>query len=163
MGSRHWTLRDEEVNVLHQRFLGEGGYGEVHQVSLRFYDYPDILKMIENSSGRCFARKVIPLRRGADAKDIENEMRAVNKLCKSGHANIVQVVEFGSLKLDSVWHFIDMELCDFTLANYADGEDVPLLPNWKKVKENDFFHSSICNINRQIIEGLVFIHHHREV
>jgi len=31
--ARHWTVRDAESNITHQKLLGEGGYGEVHQVS----------------------------------------------------------------------------------------------------------------------------------
>jgi hypothetical protein len=27
-----WTVRDDETNVVHEKLLGEGGYGEVHQV-----------------------------------------------------------------------------------------------------------------------------------
>jgi hypothetical protein len=29
-----WTIRENEQNVVHQELLGEGGYGEVHKVSL---------------------------------------------------------------------------------------------------------------------------------
>lgn len=32
--SKHWTIRDEEENLIHQELLGRGGYGEVHKVSI---------------------------------------------------------------------------------------------------------------------------------
>ena len=91
--------------------------------------------MIETTSGHLFARKVVRLFGEVDKKDVENEIRAVTKLCKSGHANIVQVLEFGVLKEDSAWHFIDMELCDITLEGYVRGADIPCLPNWRQVNE----------------------------
>lgn len=35
IGSKHWTIRDEEEDVIHQELLGMGGYGEVHKVSVQ--------------------------------------------------------------------------------------------------------------------------------
>jgi len=32
MSGPHWTARENETNVSHQKLLGKGGYGEVHQV-----------------------------------------------------------------------------------------------------------------------------------
>ena len=119
--------------------------------------------MIDTSDGRLFARKVVRLFGAVEATDIDNEIRAVTKLCKSGHANIVQVFEFGLLKDDSAWHFIDMELCDFTLENYIRGDETPPLLSWEQVKLQKLFHTTISDINGQILEGLIFIHGHREV
>jgi len=33
--SKHWTIREEEDNITHEGLLGQGGYGEVHKVSLQ--------------------------------------------------------------------------------------------------------------------------------
>ena len=121
--------------------------------------------MIDKSNGRLFARKVVRLFGDVELKDIENEIRAITKLCKTGHENIVQVFEFGVLKEDSAWHFIDMELCDFTLEKYIQGADVPGLPKWGQFEEpiSVFRARAICHINGQILNGLHFIHSHQEV
>ena len=29
---RHWTIREEETGIVHLELLGEGGFGEVHEV-----------------------------------------------------------------------------------------------------------------------------------
>jgi hypothetical protein len=29
---RHWTIREEETGISHLKLLGEGGFGEVHEV-----------------------------------------------------------------------------------------------------------------------------------
>lgn len=33
MDTKHWTIRDDEKDIVYQELLGEGGYGEVHKVS----------------------------------------------------------------------------------------------------------------------------------
>jgi serine/threonine protein kinase len=91
-------------------------------------------------------------------KDVDNEVRAVNKLCKSNHPNIVQVLELGQLRADSTSFFIDMELCSVSLDNYIySGALAPGLYVW------DTTPSQICSIFKDIIHGLVFIHEHGEV
>jgi hypothetical protein len=50
--------------------------------------------------------------------DIDNEIRAVSKLCKDWHPNIVQVLALGQLRPDSTWFYIDMELCSVSLETY---------------------------------------------
>jgi hypothetical protein len=30
---KHWTIRDEEEDIVHHELIGRGGYGEVHKVS----------------------------------------------------------------------------------------------------------------------------------
>jgi len=49
---------------------------------------------------------------GITKEDIDNEVRAITKLCKSRHSNIVHVIDHGPLKPDSAFYFIDMELCE---------------------------------------------------
>jgi len=29
---QHWTVRDDETDISHDKLLGQGGYGEVHKV-----------------------------------------------------------------------------------------------------------------------------------
>lgn len=31
--SKHWTIREAETAISHQKLLGTGGFGEVHEVS----------------------------------------------------------------------------------------------------------------------------------
>ena len=49
--------------------------------------------------------------------EIESEARAAMDLSESGVKNIVSVMKFGDLP-DSVYYFIDMELCDLDLDSY---------------------------------------------
>jgi len=102
---------------------------------------------------------------GVSKEEIENELRAVNKLCKSAHPNIVQVFGVGPLLRDSVVYFIDMELCDLSLERYCHGENVPGLPNWNILRDQGPFQfgRGIWDILEQIVEGLKFIHKKREV
>jgi hypothetical protein len=41
-----WTVRRDEENICHRQLLGEGGYGQVHQVSASFLavgvDFADV-------------------------------------------------------------------------------------------------------------------------
>jgi hypothetical protein len=32
MATKHWVIRDNEENVVHETAIGAGGYGEVHRV-----------------------------------------------------------------------------------------------------------------------------------
>src|SRR5271170_3279319 len=91
---------------------------------------------------------------------VENEIRAVVKLCKPGaHENIVAVLGHGLLR-NSMFYFFDMELCDYNLDSYIqrsprdsgqDWHDMSV-SNWNKKM------SSICGIMNQISNGLVYIH-----
>jgi serine/threonine protein kinase len=83
------------------------------------------------TNNKCFARKIIRVFVGVSEKEIKNEIRAVNKLCKSSHPNIVQVLDFGKIKNDGALYFIDMELCSFTLESYIQGREVPFIESWE--------------------------------
>jgi serine/threonine protein kinase len=88
-----------------------------------------------------------------NVSDIENEFRAVKKLCQSSHPNIVQVFDMGQLRKDSSFFFLDMELCSrFTLADYMTGADIPTLEPWNSKP------LTICHVLRPIVNGLSFIH-----
>ena len=59
-----------------------------------------------------FARKLIRLFGGVTREDIDNEARAISKLCGPGTSRtIVEVLKHGWLPRDSSCYFIDMELC----------------------------------------------------
>jgi hypothetical protein len=64
-----------------------------------------------------FARKLIRIPR-VEAKVIDNEVRVLIELCCEGaHPHIVAVLRIGELR-NSQDLFIDMELCDLSLAEY---------------------------------------------
>jgi serine/threonine protein kinase len=150
---RHWTIRSNESNISHGELLGEGGYGQVH-------------KMFDSKTEKCFARKLIRLFAGISTRDIENEIRAVKKLCKNGHPNIVQVFQLGKLEADGGLYFIDMELCDVSLDRYIRGETSPYLVNWTVVREQAIREAKpteVLWIANQILDGLIFIHKQKEV
>jgi serine/threonine protein kinase len=91
-------------------------------------------------------------------KDIDNENRAVSKLCKGGHRNIVQILALGQLRPDSTWFYIDMELCSVDLGTYIKTtEPVMNLPRWEARP------LQMCHILDEIVNGLVFIHENKEV
>ena len=52
-------------------------------------------------------------------KDVQNELRAIKKLCQdNSHPNLVSVFGHGQFfdrKSQLTWFYIDMELCDFNL------------------------------------------------
>lgn len=53
---------------------------------------------------------------GVTTEDIENEARAISKLCGPGTSRyIVEVIKHGWLPRDKTCYFIDMELCSKTL------------------------------------------------
>jgi serine/threonine protein kinase len=90
-----------------------------------------------------------------DADDIHNEIRAVGKLCKRRHRNIVEVVSI----CKDVWktipaYFIQMELCDGDMDSYIQrryelGEPIGAL--------------EVVDTMVQILDGLVFLHENDEV
>lgn len=179
-----WILREGESNVKHQGPLGEGGYGEVHKVRVlnvktsltcerwlislqERYKAPSGFKIGDTIGpltlicAQFFARKVIRWFGRVSRADIKNEIRAVQKLCRSSHPNVVQILEFGQLKRDSKFYFIDMDLCDFSLAQYIQcGVEVPGLVDWQIARQQP---QNIFEITGQIIEGLIFIHKNEEV
>lgn len=105
---------------------------------------------------------------GRFKKDIDNELRAIDKLCKTGHPSIVEVFEYGQLKPDLYFYYIDMELCDFTLEEYIHGKEVPRLKNWESIRSDKLFGAYelkfyVLEIAEEILNGLIFIHRHDEV
>jgi serine/threonine protein kinase len=96
-------------------------------------------------------------------KDIDNEIRAIQKLCQNEHMNIVQVFEYGRLKPDGVTYFIDMELCEVSLANYMKGHEIEGLISWPTIRSQNKVISHAYYILQQVLNGLLFIHSLGEV
>ena len=97
-------------------------------------------------------------------KDIDNEKRAINKLCLSSHPNIVQVFKHGSLAEITAFYFIDMELCDCNLEEYIHNKRaVPRLLSLKNAINHGLGPLYVCRITQQITDGLKFMHDHNEV
>ena len=99
------------------------------------------------------------------SNDIENEVRAIKKLCgHDAHPNIVEVLRLGVL-VGSPYYFIDMELCDMNLENYIynNSPKRESLPRFVKTAPSSVKASQIWNIMRQVASGVAFIHSHEEV
>jgi serine/threonine protein kinase len=90
--------------------------------------------------------------------DVDNEVRALKKLCQNQHPNIVQVFDYGQLNTDGTIHFIDMELCDISLGNYLLGQELKDVISWTTVREQEEIPTHAYNILQQILNGLLFIH-----
>jgi serine/threonine protein kinase len=96
-----------------------------------------------------------------DNSPAQNEIRAIRKLCNGKHKNIIEVFAIGEFA-DSMYTFIDMEICDLNLEDYNKNiwmtnlvhENLDL----KGVKE-----LQACNIMKQISDGIVFVHQQGEV
>src|SRR5271154_2486956 len=95
-----------------------------------------------------FARKVLDFQR-SQSSQFPDELRTVEKLCKEGNENIIEVLQADYLQ-DSGHRvpFIDMELCDFNLKQFNDN-------HWKVLNA---YYPQAWNIMAQIASGLVFIH-----
>lgn len=98
-------------------------------------------------------------------KDIENEIRAIEKICgHNTHQNIVEVLRVGKLRAEP-YYFIDMELCDMNLENYIyrTSPSTDALPRFVKTASSSVKASQIWNVMRQVVSGVVFIHSHNEI
>jgi serine/threonine protein kinase len=102
-----------------------------------------------------FARKII--RSPSSSLSIQNELRAVQKLCNGRHRNVIKVLNTRELTEMSVFIFIDMELCEMNLDQFnAACWPEKAKPLWVGAKE-------IWNIMAQIADGLTFIHDQKEI
>jgi serine/threonine protein kinase len=102
-----------------------------------------------------YACKVIKQGPGMNVDDIRNEIRAIKKVSKSCHPNIVNIL---SISKDT-WenkpaYFIQMELCDGDMDGY-------IRERYRQGKS--FSGLEIADIMVQVLEGLVFLHNHDEV
>ena len=123
-------------------------------------------------SFQVFARKVIRLGAFLSAKEIQNEVRAVNKLCLESvaHENVVAVYRHGNLVKSPAVYFFDMELCKFNLETYIPRlwestslEKVALVDQSPLVVKLESRIKYIWAIMCQIAKGVAFIHRQKEV
>jgi serine/threonine protein kinase len=107
-----------------------------------------------------FARKLIRPFGGVTDEDIRNELRALDKLCTHHVDNIVRLLRHDFLP-QSVFYYIDMELCSFNLEDYIQGG----WPNGFGVKSHFASRAIlvIWEILGDIAKGLAFIHSLKEV
>jgi len=89
-------------------------------------------------------------------------VRALKKLCQNKYTNIVQVFNYGQLNPDGAVYFIDMELCDMSLEDYLQGQELEHM-SWAAIREQEEVLTHAYNILQQILNGLIFIHCLHEV
>jgi serine/threonine protein kinase len=110
-------------------------------------------------TGQIFARKIIRIM-GSNQhqeivrKTIENEVRAVTKICQSGHSNIVKVLRHRAIP-DTMLYEIDMEYCVYNLHTY--------MTRHSPSSENPIEMRYLIAIMLSITNGLIFIHSKGEV
>jgi len=97
---------------------------------------------------------------GTEAKVIENEVRAITKLCEKGtHPHIITVLKIGELR-DTRFLFIDMELCDLNLAEYIHcTRAVSSVPTYFiKDQPPPLRAQQIWNVMLHIAKGIQYLH-----
>jgi serine/threonine protein kinase len=97
-------------------------------------------------------------------KEGENEAKAIALLCTKRHPNIIEVIDHGRLSFD---YYIDMELCDTSLADLLRREPRKRgMENWylqwpiENFDDRLFF---ILAVMQELSNGLYFIHAHGRV
>jgi serine/threonine protein kinase len=85
--------------------------------------------------------------------DVQNELHFIRKLCSERHDHIVEVFAIDTLSTETgVRVFIDMELCEMTLAEYKD-------KCWQdKVWIMTLRTRHAWQIMAELADGLAFIH-----
>lgn len=117
-----------------------------------------------------FARKLIRPFATLTKEDVQNEARAITKLCIQGHRNIVRVYRHKHLK-GSGYYAIDMEFCDLTLADYISGDRESVAKTEQLVASDGFITRTenvlrwhdLVRIMQDIANGLEFIHSNNEI
>lgn len=108
-----------------------------------------------------FARKLILPFAGVTEEDIQNEISAINKFNTERHRNVIVVLNHSWLR-DSPCYAIDMELCDFTLADYIaqKEEALQIIERDTKLRASERILKwhRISTIMKDVSEGLAFIH-----
>jgi len=101
---------------------------------------------------------------GLSQQEIDNEVRAMDKLCRTSHNNLIAIYGHGFLR-PHTFYFIDMECCDTNLEEYIQCKTrcVHGLMDWDKAIEMGHGEFIICAIMQQIISGLKYIHDQGEV
>jgi len=126
-----------------------------------------------------FARKLLRPFGQTTKEDIENEVKAVTKICATaGHENIIRILRHSPLP-STDYYYIDMELCDLNLAAYINPSyDRKLLVPTEELQNAKRpvvvtarhpvsyagYRVSVENaytIMSHIVSGLKFLHSHR--
>ena len=101
----------------------------------------------------------------ATQKEVENEVNAATLLGTKGHPNIVTVLDHGHLSFGN--YYIDMELCDTSLADLLKREKRKVgMEDWylqwpiDNLDDRLFF---ILALMQELSNGLYFIHGHDQV
>jgi serine/threonine protein kinase len=121
---------------------------------------------------KVFARKVLRLGAFLSEQEIQNEIRAVNKVCLESvaHENVVAVYRHGNLVNSPAVYFFDMELGEFNLETYIPHlweptslEKVTLVDQSTLIVKLESRIKYIWAIMSQIPKGVAFIHQQKEV
>jgi len=95
-------------------------------------------------------------------EDVHNEIRNINQLAGADHENIVAVIKHGYLQRS--YYFIDMELCDYNLADYMQEQRTRLnVGHYDDTNSQLIFARDAFDVARQICTGLEYIHASRAV
>jgi serine/threonine protein kinase len=170
------TIRPNEA-VVYIGFLGAGGFGEIHCVRSSYGRVADaklrnrstrkvMLRSQPNTDCECFARKLLRAIVGnVTEEDIENERRAIEKLCDTPHDNIIEILQHGRFSNQSPMYFFDMELCEINLEQYIRGSKTGIrgLVDWEIALKDGQHEFLIIAIMQQLLSGLAFIHDRGEV
>jgi len=172
--------------LAHIRAIDAGGGGEVHEVHKAHLIAPTAIlislafrprlwqskpfsyqRICETNDSQVVARKIIRLVGYITEDDINNEMRAVAKLCMTAntHKNIVSVFDYG--RLQGFNYFIDMELCDMNLQQWIDRtwheDTAKKLPHLTIELPPRMRIGQIWDIMEDITRAVAFIHGEREI
>ena len=152
--------------LVHEKVLGIGGAGSVHQVQSP--DQTTLIAQISDTGptgaypARVFARKI--LEKNSILSASKNEERAIKKLCNKTNENIIHVFRIGEFKHNGMLYTcIDTELCDFTLSEYIKWSPKIAKALHGPEMESPVSKKSTWNIMRQITSGLAFIHSQNEI
>jgi serine/threonine protein kinase len=117
---------------------------------------------------KIFARKILRIFGDITFEDIENEMRAVEKLCMfDTHKNIVSVFKYGNIRASN-FYYIDMQMCDMNLEywiehSYAQNEAAKKKALSFTGEIASLMTEDIWTIMKDISRGLTFIHERKVI
>jgi serine/threonine protein kinase len=99
-------------------------------------------------------------------EDVQNEIRAVEKLCKPGtHENLVALIRHG--QLPPSYYFLDMELCDLNLEVWIGKKWTAAMkgtvPYFTANPPPHIRMAHMWKIIMDITRGVAFIHDHGEI
>jgi serine/threonine protein kinase len=116
---------------------------------------------------KIFARKIIRLWGALTEDDINNELRTVDKLCRTDHThpNIIAVFDYG--RISQFIYFIDMELCDLNLERWIyrswDENAAKKLPFLTTELPSRARMDQVWDIMEDVTQAVAFIHSKLEI